>query len=232
MRRVQKALDSMQKLLGITFDNSEILSQALTHPSASNENKKFLLDNQRLEFLGDSVLALVITDLLFSKNHDFSEGDMSALRAEIVKGKTLAIVGRRLRLGEHMMLGRGEENGGGREKDSNIADCLEALIGAIYLDKGWRTVKSIILSVFDEEINFALSQSSVNNPKGELQKLSHILESDTPIYKTLRREGPDHAPVFESTVSINGKLVGVGEGVSKSDAEKEAAMQALEKLNG
>ena len=232
MRRVQMALDSMERLLSVTFDNSGILFQALTHPSASNENKKVLVDNQRLEFLGDSVLALVISDLLFSKNHDFSEGDMSALRAEIVKGKTLAIVGRRLRLGEYMILGRGEENGGGREKDSNLADCLEALIGAVYLDKGWHTVKAVILSVFDEEINAALSQNSVNNPKGELQKLSHILKSDTPIYKTSRKEGPDHAPVFGSVVSINGKLVGVGEGVSKLDAEKDAAVQALEKLNG
>ena len=222
----------MERLLGITFDNAEIIFQALTHPSASNENKKSLPDNQRLEFLGDSVLALAITDILFSKKHDFSEGDMSALRAEIVKGKTLAIVGRRLRLGEYMIMGKGEENGGGREKDSNLADCLEALIGSVYLDKGWCTVKSVILSVFDQEINAALSQNSVNNPKGELQKLSHILKSDTPIYKTSRREGPDHAPVFGSVVSINGKLVGVGEGVSKSEAEKDAAVQALEKLNG
>ena len=225
-------MEKLQQDIGFVFRDEALLVEALTHPSLAYENESETPDNQRLEFLGDSVLALVITDLLFSKDHDFSEGDMSALRAEIVKGKTLAIVGRRLRLGEHMMLGRGEENGGGREKDTNIADCLEALIGSVYLDKGWCTVKAVILSVFDQEINAALSQISVNNPKGELQKLSHILKSDTPIYKTSRREGPDHAPVFGSAVSINGKLVGVGEGVSKSDAEKDAAVQALEKLNG
>ncbi len=225
-------LDSVENSLGIRFQDREILFRALTHSSALNENKKFLYDNQRLEFLGDSVLSLVITDHLFSTNQDFSEGDMSALRSEIVKEETLAIVGRRLRLGECMLLGRGEENGGGREKDSNISDCLEALIGAIYLDKGWRTVKSIVLSIFEKEISVTLSQNSVNNPKGELQELSHVLKGDTPVYKTFRREGPDHAPVFEATVSVKGKLIAEGEGFSKSDAEKEAAIRALEKLNG
>ena len=225
-------LDSVENSLGIRFQDKEILFRALTHPSALNENKKLLYDNQRLEFLGDSVLSLVITDHLFSTNQDFSEGDMSALRSEIVKGETLALVGRRLRLGERMLLGRGEDNDGGREKDSNISDCLEALLGAIYLDKGWRTVKSIVLSVFEKEISVTLSQNSVNNPKGELQKLSHILNGETPVYKILRREGPDHAPVFEAAVSINGKLISEGKGVSKSDAEKEAAIRALGKLNG
>ena len=225
------SLDVVENSLGVCFDDRELLSQALTHSSALNEDTSVFSDNQRLEFLGDSVLSLVITDHLISTDQNFSEGEMSSLRSKVVSGRTLAIVARRLELGDHMIMGRGEENTGGREKDSNLADCLEALIGAVYLEKGWNAAKSIISTMFAREIHAALSQNLVNDPKGELQKLSHAASGHTPVYMTSRKEGPDHAPVYRATVSINGKLIAEADGVGKSDAERESAFQALEKLD-
>ena len=224
------SLDVVENSLGVCFDDMGLLSQALTHSSALNEDTSVFSDNQRLEFLGDSVLSLVITDHLISTDQNFSEGEMSSLRSKVVSGRTLAIVARRLELGDHMIMGRGEENSGGRGKDSNLADCLEALIGAVYLEKGWNSAKSIISTIFAREIHAALSQNLVNDPKGELQKLSHAVSGHTPVYMTSRREGPDHAPVYRATVSINGKLIAEADAIGKSDAERESAFQALEKL--
>ena len=224
------SLDVVENSLGVCFDDMGLLSQALTHSSALNEDTSVFSDNQRLEFLGDSVLSLVITDHLITTDQNFSEGEMSSLRSKVVSGRTLAIVARRLELGDHMIMGRGEENTGGREKDSNLADCLEALIGAVYLEKGWNAAKSIISTIFAREIHAAISQNFVNDPKGELQKLSHAVSGHTPVYMTSRREGPDHAPVYRATVSINGKLIAEADAIGKSDAERESAFQALEKL--
>jgi ribonuclease-3 len=186
--------------------------------------------NQRLEFLGDAVLTLVMTCELYRKFTNASEGPLTKARAELVNRRTLSMQGRKLGLGELLILGRGEEKNGGRQRESNLADVFEALIGAIYLDSGYESAREVILSMFVEQLGELNELPQLFNPKGELQEVLQSRSTEPPIYKSLSETGPDHDRDFECAVYHQGNELGRGIGKTKKAAETEAAIVALKFL--
>ncbi|MSU42621.1 MAG: ribonuclease III [Pedosphaera sp.] len=223
---------SFQKRLGYTFRRPELLVLALTHPSACAEQQGPAQSNQRLEFLGDAVLQLVLSSELFRKFPGRDEGGLSKNRAWLVNGETLAAQGRVLRLGEILVLGRGEEKSGGRDRDSSLADAFEALLGAIYMDGGYTKARAVILRQFGEALHGADAGQFVGNPKGELQELVQAKSAAGPEYRLVDTVGPDHARVFVCAVRYQGEELARGNGKSKKAAEAAAAAAALEVLRG
>ncbi len=205
-----------------------LLKQALIHRSYSHETGE--KSNERLEFLGDSVLSLVISDYLYHQFSHRSEGELSKTRAYLVSASTLARVAERLELGEYLFLGAGEEKTGGRKKEALLADAMEALIAAVYLEHGWEKVKDFILSKWQPEIEELLVNGKEPlDPKTELQELLQS-KGETPRYHLLRIEGPDHDRLYTVNVYYREKLVGTGKGRSKKEAEQEAAKEGLKYL--
>ena len=221
-------LEEFQEIIGYKFNNKSLLKQALVHSSYANEKgieKKG--SNERLEFLGDAVLELVSSEFLYAKYKDKSEGELSKLRASFVCEAALNFCSKQIRLGEFVLLGKGEETTGGRERPSIISDCFEALIGAIYLDGGFANAKEVILKfILNEYENKVFFYDS----KTILQEVIQSQDSRPVEYDLLSEEGPDHLKKFIVAVKINGERVGVGEGVSKKSAEQAAAYEALKKL--
>lgn len=221
---------NLTKLLGIKFKDLKILEQAFYHRSYLNEFKGNLISNERLEFLGDSILSLIVSTNLFKLRPNDAEGDLTNLRAYIVKTKSLAEASKKLNLGKYLKLSKGEEMGGGRENPQLLANTYEALLGAIYLDQGLEAVKAVIektlLSLFEKE----LKSGPPKDAKSNLQELVQEKFKQSPHYKILQTRGPDHAKEFVVAVYINNKEMGKGVGSSKQDAEEQAAKQALEKL--
>lgn len=217
----------------LRFKNRRLLEQALAHPSYLNE----LQDDpgpeesyERLEFLGDSVLGLVITLELYKRHSDLTEGDLTKLRASLVRSTTLAGVARRLELGQHLNLGKGEESTGGRDRDSNLADAFEALTGAIFLDKGFDTATRFVLGTMREEIESIMEDGIPEDPKSRLQELIQRTGGTTPSYRVVKSGGPDHHKSFSVEVVMDGRVIGTGHGKRKLDAEKQAASEALGRL--
>jgi len=216
-----------KKTFGFTFDNPEILVTALTHRSYMNEHKKSAKEhNERLEFLGDAVLELVVTEFLYL-NYGEPEGILTNWRAALVRTESIGAAGSRLDLGQLMRLSRGEKHGSERARDQILANAFEAITGAIYLDKGYDVAKEFIhkniLSTFDE----ILSSGSWRDPKSRLQEVAQSNDGQTPVYKVLEELGPDHDKIFTLGVYIAGKLKGKGTGPSKQVAQQEAAKAAL-----
>ena len=219
-----------QTRLGYKFRDENLLRVALTHPSVAHESGGSQPHNQRLEFLGDAVLQLVLTQELYEKFPTFDEGPLTKARAKLVNRRALAERALALDLGAHLILSRGEEMHGGRERPSALADVFEALLGAIFLDGGFEAASKFILSEFGAAFGELGEFPGIENPKGELQELLQARSSKAPEYHVVSAVGPDHDRVFECTVEHEGVELARGSGKSKKIAESNAAMAALKKL--
>jgi ribonuclease III len=214
--------------LGAEFD-PELLDLALTHRSYAYENGG-LPTNERLEFLGDSVLGVIVTEALYTRHPDLPEGQLAKLRAAIVNSRALASLARQLDIGAYLKLGRGEEISGGRDKSSILADAVEAVIGAFYLDRGTDATRELVLRLFAELLDDAASLGAGLDWKTSLQELAASLSLGIPEY-TVIESGPDHEKYFEATARLSGEAVGEGTGRSKKEAEQRAAEQAWTSLS-
>lgn len=219
----------MEHRISHQFKDQELLERALTHKSFANENRG-PAHNERLEFLGDAVLGLVISEYLMKNCPDSNEGDLSRLRAAVVSEPALATIAREIGLGSYLLLGRGEEQTGGRDKDSLLANCLEALIASIYLDAGNAAVEAFVIRFFEEVINKTCTSRGTLDYKTEIQELCQERLKQLPEYRIVSETGPDHQKQFEVELSVKGEVHGHGIGKSKKEAEQRAAKEALEKL--
>ncbi len=214
---------------GIKFRNEKLLKQAFTHRSYINENRDTdLMHNERLEFLGDAVLELVVTDYLYVRMNGATEGEMTALRSALVNADTCARVATTLGVNDHLLLSKGEAKDTGRARLYILANTLEAVIGAIYLDQGYEGAKAFILKHITSLTDEVLSSGAWIDSKSLFQEEAQEREGFTPSYKTVSESGPDHDKHFKVEVSVGSQVYGVGEGKSKQDAEQDAARQALE----
>ena len=222
--------EGLQREMAYVFRNPALLQLALTHPSIAHEQGAPLQTNQRLEFLGDAVLQLALTQELYDKFPAFGEGPLTKARAKLVNRRTLADHARKLGLGLYLILSRGEELHGGRDRLSALADAFEALLGAIFLDGGFEAAREFILRRFAAAFERLDVIPILENPKGELQELLQAVSSEAPLYNVVSATGPDHDRIFECTVQHNGTELARGQGKSKKAAESEAALAALKKL--
>lgn len=220
----------LQSRIGYTFRDPSLLRLALTHPSVAHEQGVPVQTNQRLEFLGDAVLQLVLTTELYQKFPAFGEGPLTKARAKLVNRRTLAERARQVGLGESLILSHGEETHGGRERPSALADTYEALLGAIFLDGGFDVAGEFILREFLRAFGELAVIPILENPKGELQEMLQSVSSEAPRYHVVSVTGPDHDRVFECTVHHAGAELARGRGKSKKTAESEAALAALAML--
>ena len=219
------------KILGVEFNNIELLNIALTHTSYANEKEKQISDNEKLEFLGDAVLELASSTYLYKNFKELSEGDLTKTRASIVCQDTLSRLARKLNLGDRILLGRGEEASGGRERDSTLEDAFEAIIGAIYLDQGWPTAMDYVIRQLASEFENARNGSNRRDYKTVLQEVVQQNPLQKINYIELSASGPDHMRIYEFAVNIDGKIYGKGTGRSKKMAEQMAAKETLKLLN-
>lgn len=220
--------NEFQKKTGLTFKDIGLLTQAFVHRSYINENKQSgFSHNERLEFLGDAVLELVITDFLYKKYTDKAEGELTAYRSALVNADTCAKIATSLEMGELLMLSKGESKDTGRARQYILANALEALIGAIYLDQGLEKAHEFIEKNFTPMIESIISEGSHVDAKSLFQEKAQEFDGVTPSYKTIKESGPDHEKRFTVGVYIGKDLVASGEGESKQDAEQQAARAAL-----
>ena len=227
-----KQLNALQEKLHYAFRNPDLLSTALTHRSHVNENPQFgASDNERLEFLGDAVLGLCVSDLLIKKHADFDEGTLSKIRSLLVNEKPLADLAAKLGLGDCLLLGRGEDHSGGRTKESLLANALEAVIAAIYLDSSFSKTKTIIKKLMGPRLNDEALNAQCFDYKTALQELCQKKHKSAPLYTLLESSGPDHDKTFEVEVTIGPSIRQIGSGKSKKDAQKQAARKAWESLH-
>ena len=222
-------MNPLEQRLKYKFRNPLLLAEALTHPSLGHETQRHHFDNQRLEFLGDAVLQLIFTEWLFDHFPKFSEGQLTKMRSRLVSRDGLKMHAERLDLGQHLMMGRGEEASGGRERISALADAYEALIGAIYLDSDSVTVRRIVLTEAREDLEALDVDPPDANPKGRLQEILQAISPVSPSYPIVAAEGPEHQKRFIARVTWNGLELGECRGRSKKDAETAAAKDALGK---
>jgi ribonuclease-3 len=223
--------DEIQQRISYMFKNAELLERALTHKSYANENRA-LAHNERMEFLGDAVLNLVVTEYLMKTCPDATEGDLSRLRAVVVSEPALASVAREIDLGNYLRLGKGEELTGGRGKDSLLGNSLEALIAAVYLDAGANETNKFVIRLFDDLIKKTCALRNTLDYKTELQELCQERLKQLPEYRIISESGPDHRKQFEVELFIKGVVYGHGTGKNKKEAEQRAARVALERFSG
>lgn len=221
----QKTLEDRIKFY---FKNPDLCRQAFVHRSYVNEADDNLESNERLEFLGDAVLELVVTDFLYKKYPNMAEGELTPIRSALVRGKNLASVASRLNLGVHLFLSKGEDVSGGRQKEYILANATEALIGAIYVDQGYAKAQEFINSYILPETETILEQGTHLDAKSSFQEKSQELENTTPEYRLESEDGPDHSKIFTMGVYLNDQLVAKGSGTSKQKAEQEAAYNGLQ----
>lgn len=220
-------LQQLLKKLDLEFDNIELLSTALTHPSFILERDgDTLINNQRLEFLGDAVVDLIVGQHLYNEYPNKPEGELTKMRAACVCEGTLASAARRVSLGEYLLIGKGEKGNGGAERPSNLADAWEAMAGAIYLEKGIDVVRPIILGYIQPELEL-VRKGHFGDYKTQLQEVVQQDRDSTISYQIIKAEGPDHAKEFTASVSINGMIQAEGVGKTKKEAEQNAACQTL-----
>lgn len=220
-------MNPLEERILYKFRNGLLLAEALTHPSISLERKNYPFDNQRLEFLGDSVIQVSVTEHLFRMFPDFGEGQLTKLRTRIVSRTALRNRAAKLDLGSYIMMGRGEESSGGRERASTLADVFESLVGAIYLDGGFDAARIFILRQMEEVFTEIANQPEEINPKGFLQEILQAIEPAAPEYQILSQSGPEHSKNFICSVVWNGQELGRGCGSSKKEAQVAAAQVAL-----
>jgi ribonuclease III len=224
-------LSSFQQQLGFTFNNQELLEIALVHSSYINEKPGIASEsNERLEFLGDAVLGLIIAQKLFHDLPQSPEGELTRLRSALVQRETLAQIAREINLGKYLLLGKGEETGGGRDKPANLAGAFEALIAAIYLDQSLGVTNNFILKLFGPEIFKQANLKADTDYKSKLQEITQAKYQTTPGYHLINATGPDHAKQFIVEVRLGEKVLGQGTGKSKKTAEMDAARRVLNNL--
>ncbi|OGZ34097.1 MAG: ribonuclease III [Candidatus Portnoybacteria bacterium RIFCSPLOWO2_12_FULL_39_9] len=220
-------LSSLEQKLKIKFNNPDLLQQALVHRSYINENPDFHLDqNERLEFLGDAVLELVVTENLY-RNYPNPEGELTNWRAALVNAKMLAEIANRLEIDNYLLLSKGEAKDTGRARQYILANALEAMIGAMYLDQGYEITSQFIEREILKELPRILENQLYRDPKSRFQEMAQDRVGITPIYKVLKEQGPDHAKHFTVGVFLDKELVASGEGVSKQEAQEKAAQAGL-----
>jgi ribonuclease III len=219
---------ALQERIGYQFRDPLLLEEALTHPSLGHETQRRHFDNQRLEFLGDAVLQLVVTEQLFRQFAGEAEGQLTKLRSRLVSRDALRRHAIALELGGFLMLGRGEEASGGRQRSSTLADAFEALIGAIYLDSDLETARHFILQQAAAELEQIKRQPTDVNPKGQLQELLQAISPSSPVYEVVAQSGPEHAKHFVVRAVWEGMSLGEGSGRSKKEAETAAAAEAMQ----
>lgn len=223
---------TLEAVLPYKFKNRELLRQSLVHTSYLNENPGIGVgSNERLEFLGDAALGVVVAHELYMKYPDVDEGKLTELRAHLVRRDTLAQAASRLGLGEALQLGRGEDAAGGRRRPTNQARAYEAVVGAVFLDGGFRGVRSFVRRTLKDEFTALKKTGMPYDPKSRLQEVIQSRWQTTPSYRLVKTEGPDHARRFTVQVIVQGKSLGTGEGRSKQMAEKEAAQRALDEID-
>ncbi|MGB8168645.1 MAG: ribonuclease III [Chthoniobacteraceae bacterium] len=222
-------MNPLEQRIKYKFRNSLLLAEALTHPSLGHETQRHHFDNQRLEFLGDAVLQLIFTEYLFDHYPNLSEGYLTKIRARLVSRDGLKTLAERIGIGKYLMMGRGEEASGGRDRSSTLSDAYEALIGAMYLDSDFVTVRRLVLTDARELLEDLEVDPPDTNPKGRLQEILQAISPQSPHYPIIDQSGPEHEKRFVSKIVWDGRELGVGEGRSKKEAETAAARDALEK---
>ena len=226
---MKKDFAALESVLGVTFKDKDLLTQAFVHRSYLNENKDFHLDhNERLEFLGDAVLELVVTDYLYA-NYPNPEGELTNWRSALVNSKKLSEIAKRLGFEAYLYLSHGEKKDTGRAREYILGNTMEAVIGSIYLDQGYEAARVFILKNVLSELKEILELGSHIDPKSRLQEVAQAEMRVTPEYRVMSEEGPDHAKKLTVAVFIGGKKFGSGTGFSKQAAQTEAAQMALEK---
>ena len=221
----------LAKSLGVEFRDISLLQQALTHTSFANESKGDIVHNERLEFLGDAVLELASSTYLYAHFPEMPEGQLTKTRASIVCSATLAKLAAGLHLGDYLLLGHGEEMGGGRTRQTNLEDTFESVIGAVYLDRGWDVAKDYVMRQLAPEFEKASRGAILKDYKTILQERVYQKEGQSVAYELVEEIGPDHDKSFTFQVRITGKVMGQGTGHSKKEAEQQAAREALARLN-
>ena len=224
----RRPYSTLEHKLGYRFKHPALLEQALTHPSYCHECDREVADNQRLEFLGDAAVGLVVGERLYTMYPDLKEGELTRRRILLTSGAALADIARQADLGSYLRMGRGEEQSGGASRPSNLADLLEAILGAAFLDGGIKALHRIVDHIFGPALNHAPEERHAHNPKGVLQELVQKEFKDCPEYNIVSEEGLPHERVFTAHVHCQGRLLGAGTGASKRQAEAEAARKALE----
>ncbi len=219
--------------MGLEFQDPGLLQQAMVHRSFLNEQAgEFAQSYERLEFLGDSVIELTVSTELFRRFPLFSEGELTKQRAALVRTESLARLARRIGIGEFLVLGKGEEATGGRERDSILAASFEAVVAAVYLDQDYDNAKRFVLRLLEPQLEVLQSEGPpIENPKSRLQEHVQGMGIPSPRYNLISTEGPDHAPSFTVEVLVDGHAIGIGRGGRRSDAEQDAAADALRRLS-
>lgn len=221
----------LEKKIGYPFTDKNILKEALTHRSYLNENPSWKMPhNERLEFLGDAVLELVVTEELYNRFPDYDEGILTAIRAALVNYQCLAAIALQINLEKFILLSRGEARDNGRAREVILANAMESLIGAIYLDGGYENGKKFINKWIMERLHEIMADGSYRDPKSTLQEKTQAANKMTPAYRVLEETGPEHKKIFKVGVYLKDEFIASGEGYSKQDAEVDAAKKALEKL--
>ncbi|SDY92182.1 ribonuclease III [Tindallia californiensis] len=227
-----KGVPILSKKIGYVFRDQQLLMEALTHSSFANEWKhKRIPNNERLEFLGDSVLGLVISRYIFHTFRNLPEGELTKVRASVVCEASLAKKARELMLGEHILLGKGEETSGGKNRESILADAMEALIAALYIDGKYEKASEFVIKHFEDIINLAVHGELMKDYKTSLQEKIQRFNSSSIEYVVVREEGPDHSKIFYVDVRSDSKILGSGSGRNKKEAEQNAAKAAIQYLS-
>lgn len=221
-------METLEKRLNYKFKNIKLLKNALTHSSYANEVRGGVTSNERLEFLGDSVLSIIVSEHIYKRFPDMPEGELTRLRASLVCEKALCGFSRELELGKHLLLGKGEDKGGGRERDSILADAFEAVLAAIYLDGGMEAARRHVMNFVLRELAHPGEDDTFKDYKTVLQEIIQRNPEETVSYQLIGETGPDHDKRFTVEVHLNSNVIGKGVGRNKKQAEQMAAKQALD----
>jgi len=223
--------EEIEKKLGVIFHNKSLLKRAFTHRSYLNENRgQNLQNNERLEFLGDAVLELLISSELFYKYPDKAEGELTGIRSALVRTESLAKESRKIKVGEYLLMSKGEEDSGGKDKDYLLANTFEAILGAMYLDMGFEECKKFVSRTLLEKLDDIVDNELFIDPKTKVQELIQAKYKVTPTYSIIKEEGPDHDKYFTVALKVNKKNFTEGYGASKQKAEEDAAQAAIDLL--
>lgn len=226
-----KNYQNLEKKLGVKFKNSQLFNQALVHRSYLNEaSNKNLVSNERLEFLGDVVLSFIVSEWLYQVFPDYPEGKLTNLRSNLVKTETLAEIANKSQVGEYLLLSKGEKESSGQKNPALLANTLEAIIGAVFLDQGLQATKKLVKKNLQPLLESLIKAGEFKDYKSILQEKIQAKTRQTPVYKIIKELGPDHAKIFTVGVYSQGKLLAVTKGKNKQEAEEKAAHAALEKL--
>ena len=231
--KTKRNVEDLEDKLGYFFENKDLLAKALTHKSYYHENRaKSPAYNERLEFLGDSVIGLVVVEYLFLLEEKYDESVLAKMKSYLVCEAVLADIAVSLSLGRYILLGKGEDSTGGRIKKSILSDALEAVIGAVYLDGGFVKAREIVRAFFKERIGRVIEEGELYDYKTELQEKTQLLYGTLPEYRVVEEQGMEHKRVFTVAVFLDGRELGIASGKRKKEAEALAAKEALEKLKG